>query len=129
MDLCRSLCGIMRSYRQIFQWHEKQDRDETQDFVLKKLSNGFQRIWQDVQTKVKTLVTATPVHGINIDTFIKIVDAIHILIEVGRKFCGSDSDSLEQSIKDQCLAYFQAYHKERLDELQMHLENEGWVSI
>ena len=92
MDLCRSLCGIMRSYRQIFQWHEKQDRDETQDFVLKKLSNGFQRIWQDVQTKVKTLVTATPVHGINIDTFIKIVDAIHILIEVGRKFCGSDSD-------------------------------------
>ena len=76
MDLCRSLCGIMRSYRLIYQWHEKQMQDETQDFVLKKLSNGFQRIWQDVQTKVKTLViSGTPVRGINIDSFIKIIPA------------------------------------------------------
>ena len=128
MDLCRSLGGIMRSYRQIYHFHEMQENDETKDYVLKKLSNGFQRIWQDVQTKVKTLLTAAPIiRGISIDEFIKIVDTIHILIEVGRKFCGSDSDGLQESIKSQCLTYFRAFHKERLDELQMHLENEGWA--
>ena len=55
VDLCRSLCGIMQSYKSIYNWHLKQDADSTsgtQEYVLKKLSNGFPRIWQDVQTKV-----------------------------------------------------------------------------
>ena len=56
VDLCRSLCGIMQSYKSIYNWHLKQDADSTsgtQEYVLKKLSNGFPRIWQDVQTKVQ----------------------------------------------------------------------------
>jgi hypothetical protein len=131
VDLCRSLCGIMRSYRQIFIWHqtlEQQDhQDHNQEYVLKKLSNGFQRIWQDVQTKVRIIVNANSVKGMTIDTFIKLMDTIHMLIEVGRKFCGSESDSLQQSLKEQCLTYFNAYHQERLEELKMHLDNEGWA--
>ena len=50
-----------------------------------------------------------------------------MLIEVGRKFCSSESDSLQQSLKEQCLAYFNSYHLERLEELKMHLDNEGWA--
>ena len=53
VDLCRSLCGIMQSYKSIYNWHVNQDSCGTQEYVLKKLSNGFPRIWQDVQTKVK----------------------------------------------------------------------------
>ena len=52
VDLCRSLCGIMQSYKFIYNWHLKQESGENQEYVLKKLSNGFPRIWQDVQTKV-----------------------------------------------------------------------------
>ena len=125
VDLCRSLCGIMRSYQQIYNFHSLQkDQDE---FVIKKLSNGFQRIWQDVQTKVKVLLTANPVQGINIEDFLKIIDATHLLMEIGKKFCGSGSESLQNSLKEQCLAYFNGYHKERLEELRMHLDNEGWA--
>ena len=126
IDLCRSLAGIMKSYQQIYQWHLAQESQEN-EFVLKKLSNGFQRIWQDVQTKVKVLLTANPVQGINIEDFLKIIDATHLLIEIGRKFCGSDSQSLHNSLKEQCLAYFNSYHHERLEELKMHLDNEGWA--
>lgn len=82
IDLCRSLAGIMKSYQQIYQWHLAQESQEN-EFVLKKLSNGFQRIWQDVQTKVKVLLTANPVQGINIEDFLKIIDATHLLIEIG----------------------------------------------
>ena len=55
VDLCRSLCGIMQSYKSIYNWHVNQDSSGTQEYVLKKLSNGFPRIWQDVQTKVHNL--------------------------------------------------------------------------
>ncbi len=49
------------------------------------------------------------------------------LIEVGHSFCGSASDTLQESLKKQCWSYFQSYHLARLEELQMHLENEGWA--
>ena len=49
------------------------------------------------------------------------------LIEVGHRFCGSASDTLQESLKLQCWSYFHAYHLARLEELRMHLENEGWA--
>ena len=60
VDLCRSLCGIMQSYKSIYNWHVNQDSCGTQEYVLKKLSNGFPRIWQDVQTKVKLTYWKAP---------------------------------------------------------------------
>ena len=51
--------------------------------------------------KVKILVTTNSVKGLSIDNFLKIIDTIHMLIEVGRKFCSSESDSLQQSLKEQ----------------------------
>ncbi len=52
---------------------------------------------------------------------------IHKLIEFGHEFCGSDSDTLQESLKQQCSTYFRRYHRQRLEDLKMHLENEGWA--
>ena len=49
------------------------------------------------------------------------------LFQVGKEFCGHDSETLQDSLQKQCLSYFQAYHVARLDELKTHLENEGWA--
>lgn len=126
VDLCRSLCNIMQSYQLIYDWHRLRSNDQN-DFVLRKLANGFARIWQDVQTKIKVLISSNAqIKHLHIDTFLKIIDTIHLLIEVGHKFCSSNSDSLKQSLKDQCWTYFQNYHEQRLSELNMHLDNEGW---
>ena len=46
---------------------------------------------------------------------------------MGKEFCGHDSETLQESLQKQCLAYFQTYHVARLDELKTHLENEGWT--
>jgi hypothetical protein len=48
------------------------------------------------------------------------------LIQVGEEFCGGKSETLEESIRKQSLNYFRSYHRTRLDELKMFLENEGW---
>ncbi len=50
------------------------------------------------------------------------------LIQVGEDFCPQNPDNLLQdSLKAQCLTYFQNYHNSRLEELKMHLENEGFA--
>jgi hypothetical protein len=55
-------------------------------------------------------------------------------IQVGREFIGDGGgviiaagDTLQESLQKQCLAYFNAYHTSRLDELKTHLENESWT--
>jgi hypothetical protein len=48
--------------------------------------------------------------------------------QVGQEFSGTSSSALLQdSLVTQCRAYFSAYHATRLDELKVHLENEGWT--
>jgi hypothetical protein len=48
-------------------------------------------------------------------------------MKVGKEFSGITSETLQESLQKQCLAYFNAYHRSRLDELRTHLENEGWA--
>ncbi len=52
---------------------------------------------------------------------------VYRLIKFGHCFCGSASDTLQESLKKKCWSYFHSYHLARLEELQMHLENEGWA--
>ncbi len=48
------------------------------------------------------------------------------LIQIGEEFCGSASEGLQDSIRKQSLNYFHNYHRSKMDELRMFLENEGW---
>ena len=45
---------------------------------------------------------------------------------MGEEFCGSASEGLHDSIRKQSVNYFRNYHRSRMDELRMFLENEGW---
>eukprot|EP00095_Tigriopus_kingsejongensis_P008145 snap_masked-scaffold196_size269943-processed-gene-1.9 protein:Tk08145 transcript:snap_masked-scaffold196_size269943-processed-gene-1.9-mRNA-1 annotation:"coiled-coil domain-containing protein 132" len=142
VDLCRALWGIMNSYRLLVDWHERQrdqvacsEDDEAeevcshqeQQYIEKKLATGKTRIWQDVQTKTKIFVLANDISGLGVDHFLEFMDVIHRLIQVGNDFCGSNSDTLQESLKKQCWNYFHIYHLSRLEELTMHFENEGWA--
>lgn len=48
------------------------------------------------------------------------------MIEIGEEFCGSKSEALQDSLKQQSLNYFKTHHQSRLDELRMFLEHEAW---
>ena len=132
----------MLNYRKILDWHQNNemfpDSDSGSDaerlethlqkqYVEKKLDAGLSRIWQDVQTKVRVLVLASNLSEFSIDNFIRFLDIIHRLIQVGKEFSGADSETLHESLQKQCLSYFKTYHTSRLDELKTHLENEGWA--
>uniref|UniRef100_UPI00359015C9 syndetin isoform X2 n=1 Tax=Myxine glutinosa TaxID=7769 RepID=UPI00359015C9 len=141
-DLCKALWEVMHSYRHTMAWHRNQDWGDTtadtsssdnvdiasfdRSYVKKKLENGIGRIWQDVQQKVKTYILGTDLSHFKYDNFIFVLDIINRLMDVGDEFCGSQSEGLQESIRKQSLNYFKNYHRARMEELHMFLENELW---
>uniref|UniRef100_A0A674DC46 VPS50 subunit of EARP/GARPII complex n=1 Tax=Salmo trutta TaxID=8032 RepID=A0A674DC46_SALTR len=135
-DLCKALWEVMLSYHRTMQWHEEHDKedsgtatDETgaadtaeavvdHSYVKKKLEHGLTRIWQEVQLKVKAYLLGRDMSNFKYDGFIVVLDVI--------RFCGSKSELLQESIKRQSVNYFKNYHRTRLEELRMFLENEKW---
>ncbi|XP_041739934.2 syndetin isoform X2 [Coregonus clupeaformis] len=143
-DLCKALWEVMLSYHRTMQWHEEQDKEEAapttdevgaadteeavvdHSYVKKKLEHGLTRIWQEVQLKVKAYLLGTDMSNFKYDDFIVVLDVISRLMQVGEEFCGSKSELLQESIKRQSVNYFKNYHRTRLEELRMFLENETW---
>ncbi|XP_036594519.1 syndetin isoform X4 [Trichosurus vulpecula] len=143
-DLCKALWEVMLSYYRTMEWHEAHDSEDTtrvaegggmagseesnfdRNYVKKKLEHGLSRIWQDVQLKVKTYLFGTDMSTFKYDDFIFVLDIISRLMQVGEEFCGSKSEVLQESIRKQSINYFKNYHRTRLDELRMFLENETW---
>ncbi|KPP73748.1 hypothetical protein Z043_107146, partial [Scleropages formosus] len=95
-------------------------------YVKKKLEHGLTRIWQDVQLKVKAYLLGTDMSNFKYDDFIFVLDIISRLMQVGEEFCSSRSEVLQESVKKQSVNYFKNYHRTRLEELRMFLENETW---
>uniref|UniRef100_A0A673FIQ6 Syndetin-like n=1 Tax=Sinocyclocheilus rhinocerous TaxID=307959 RepID=A0A673FIQ6_9TELE len=144
-DLCKALWEVMLSYHLTMQWHDEHYKEEEttpgaddtsaegsdestvgRSYVKKKLEHGLTRIWQDVQLKVKAYLLGTDVSNFKYDDFIVVLDVISRLMQVGEEFCGSKSELLQESIKRQSVNYFKNYHRTRLEELRMFLENETW---
>ncbi|XP_068189543.1 syndetin [Antennarius striatus] len=137
-DLCKALWEVMLSYHRTMQWHEEHDKKEAsptsdsdesvvdRSYVKKKLEHGLTRIWQDVQLKVKAYILGTDMSNFKYDDFIVVLDIISRLMQVGEEFCSSKSEVLQESIKRQSVNYFKNYHRARLEELRMFLENETW---
>ncbi|XP_053511039.1 syndetin isoform X1 [Artibeus jamaicensis] len=143
-DLCKALWEVMLSYYRTMEWHEKHDNEDgtsasegsnmmsteetnfDRGYIKKKLEHGLTRIWQDVQLKVKTYLLGTDLSIFKYDDFIFVLDIISRLMQVGEEFCGSKSEVLQESIRKQSVNYFKNYHRTRLDELRMFLENETW---
>lgn len=142
LDLCKTLWSFMLSYHQIYKWHEQYDpamhlnaaeQEEpsaeaayNKNYIQQKLDHGLNRIWKEVQERIKSHVLATDLSYFKYDDFIYVLDLVNRLIAVGEEFCKSTSEDLHESIRKQTVKYFKTYHRFRMDELRMFLENEAW---
>lgn len=95
-------------------------------FVKQKLEHGLVRIWQEIQLKLRTLIQSYDMSHYTLEKLIIILKISRRMIEIGQEFCGDDSVELEETLHNRAVHYFRHYHKIRLDELRMYLENESW---
>lgn len=102
--------------------------------------------WQDVQNKTRTfLLSASDLGHFSIDDFLHVLDLVDRLVDIGRQFCSSSSEILQvggakklelfamidlmdfqDAVRQQSIHYFRTFHRGRLDELRVFLENESW---
>ncbi|KAL9965975.1 hypothetical protein ACROYT_G023978 [Oculina patagonica] len=142
LDLCKVLWSLMLNYHQIIKWHEQYDpamhvseaeQEEpsaeatyNKNYIQQKLEHGLNRIWKEIQERIKTHLLAHDLSYFKYDDFIYVLDLVNRLIAVGEEFCGSASEDLHDSIRTQTVKYFKTYHRSRMDELRMFLENDAW---
>lgn len=137
IDLCKSLFKIVLSYYSLVKWHNKHDCDDgekdgnlednfNKQYIKQKLEHNLVKIWQDVESKVSSLLLNSDLASYKFEQFVQVLGVVHRLIEVGEEFCGSKSEELQESIKKQSFNYFKNYHAQRIEELKIFLENESW---
>ncbi|XP_065583263.1 syndetin-like isoform X2 [Artemia franciscana] len=151
LDLCRSMWTLMFNFNRVINWHlsnnilgnialndHQSDDIPTPDdrktsksiddtsYTEQKLNYGKSRVWQDIQTKLKDFLLSVDVSAFRIEELLSILDIIRRLIEVGKEFSGSQSESLQDCLRQQTISYFKNYHFSRFDELKAFLDNESW---
>ncbi|KAL0852784.1 hypothetical protein ABMA27_012591 [Loxostege sticticalis] len=141
LNLCENLFLIMRSYYLLVNWHAKYDEEETvpstsnvfeiernvsREYIRQKLKAGLIRIWHDVQAKVSTFLKSSGLEEYPFEKFIQMLGILRKLTQVAEVFCGDKSDILQDFIKTQSVSYIKNYHRGRMEELKLFLENEGW---
>lgn len=138
--LCKAIWGIVHSYHRVVSWHQNHTSVQTpsadggdfesnlhEQYVRHKLESGLNRLWQDVQARVSTLLVAVPLTHYKFDEFLHVLAIVHRLEQIGEEFCSSASSKLQDSMRTQSTNYFRRYHISRLEELRIFLENEVWT--
>lgn len=94
IDLCKALFKIIVSYYKLVKWHnrqeleeEKNDEDRVDDnkiedsfnkqYIKHKLEHNLQKIWQDVQSKVSSLLMNSDLSSYKFDQFVQVLSVVH----------------------------------------------------
>jgi hypothetical protein len=129
-ELSTCLWKITVNYNQIHQWHTDHLQFESDPVPTalfeQKLQHGRARLWQDVQMKIRTLLSSFDVWHLSTDELLDMLDIVETLVEMGKQFCQSNSEVLRESVRQQSINYFRGFHRGKLDELRVFLENESW---
>ncbi|PRP80852.1 coiled-coil domain-containing protein [Planoprotostelium fungivorum] len=135
------LCDLMFSHYSSIQWHEKYQSihpappanedpsDQQADTSRTGLVEFKTALWEGMQRKVADILSAPAVKSFKIDEFLKILDSVYKFIDIGEQFSSKESHALRVSIKDISKTYFESYHKIRMEDLTIMLENEMWQKV
>ncbi|CAG0890662.1 unnamed protein product [Darwinula stevensoni] len=137
IHLCREMWCILQSYQHIRIWHQTRGKDTPSDveatlsenYIKQKLRRGPARIWGDVQSKVTTFISSADLSGLKLDQFLLILGVVHRLKEIGEELCEGESGiakNLEESVRNQSVAFIEHQLEKSMEELRIFLENEGW---
>ncbi|EFA84727.1 hypothetical protein PPL_01719 [Heterostelium album PN500] len=137
LGILEHLSDLMSSHYQMRMWildtlHKNPDSPD-KDFYIdihKLLFNFKKNMWNTIQKQVKLLLgSCSP--SFKIEEFLKVLESTNQFIEVGHEFLNSTEDSnlLKTTIKEQSFAYFEHFHKQRIEDLRIMLENEMWHKV
>ncbi|KAH7726604.1 Protein VESA-1 [Aphelenchoides avenae] len=90
----------------------------------KGLSDGLYAVFKSASNKYNTLLCCHDLSHLKFDHFIEIVEMSNRFRKFGRHHFGNACGEVAISLEKQTYLYFGQYHRERMEELRMFLENE-----
>ncbi|KYQ89566.1 hypothetical protein DLAC_09518 [Tieghemostelium lacteum] len=96
--------------------------------IFKLMCTNRKPMWNTIQNQVKHLLSAfNP--KFKIEEFLQVLESINQFIQVGREFSQEEANLLRMVMKEKSLAYFEHFHKDRIEDLKTMLENEMWHKV
>ena len=130
-SLCFEISNVIFIYVDIVSTQEKlpsrvsEDAFVSQIILNRKFVQGRTLIWKECEKIFNSLLKVLKFDHFSFENIFHIINIIHTFIEFGRAFCDSTS-TLVESLRILSLDYFQHFHKSRMEDLKIFLENESW---
>ncbi|KAF2069584.1 hypothetical protein CYY_009098 [Polysphondylium violaceum] len=131
LSLLNLLSDLMWSHYMMKNWilvKSQSKEGEEKNFyidIFKLLYSNRKTMWNSIQSQIRHILNSFK-PKFKIEEFLKVLDSINQFIEVGNEFSGEEANILKSIMKEKSLAYFQFFHKKRIDDLKTMLENEIW---
>ncbi|KAM7534592.1 hypothetical protein Aperf_G00000110072 [Anoplocephala perfoliata] len=158
-NLSKALWSILVCYHQMALWHEKasqttdgerascteeQDREKDPDlihepdmvrqwhgYVASKLTLNRGRVWMDVVTRVRPLLTsiANNAKQLGFEEIVTTLNIVNLLVQVGKEFSGHMSFDLLEVLKNSIRGFFDEFHRKHMERLRLFLDHESWEYV
>uniref|UniRef100_A0A0K0DUI2 Syndetin C-terminal domain-containing protein n=1 Tax=Strongyloides stercoralis TaxID=6248 RepID=A0A0K0DUI2_STRER len=133
LEQCTAFVQIFISYHEMIKYCRNSEStllDENFSHSLDvKLSTFCYNFFKIAANKINILLACNDMSYVKFDTFLDIVEFINIFKDFGKKYFGYNCVEITMTLDKQILVYFQRYHKERLEELKLFLENEMFTPV
>ncbi|PAV62132.1 hypothetical protein WR25_07528 isoform E [Diploscapter pachys] len=132
------ICRALIAYHAILKYHsEEEDREKMNEqnksnnnavgkegSILNSLLAAKDSIFSFALEKFTIFIQSCDFAFLKFDILLDIVDMANRFTDFGQKYFLAESSNLISSVEKQIVTYFLRYHRERMDELAMFLENE-----
>lgn len=129
------ICKVLFTYHSILRYHIEEDerlnctqqREGEVGIVQRTLSDSLYSVFRTASMKFNTLLCCHDLSMLKFDHFLDIVEMANRFKHFGRTYFGNLCGEVSISLEKQTHLYFGRYHRERMDELRMFLENEAFA--
>ncbi|KAK0417574.1 hypothetical protein QR680_013088 [Steinernema hermaphroditum] len=130
--VCKVLCG----FHAVLRHHVDEDEriacgslseEDFQGVVQRTLSGNLYSVSKTASAKFNTLLCCHDLSLLKFDQFLDIVEMANGFKKFGREHFGNACGEVSISLEKQTVLYFGRYHRERMEELRMFLENEAFA--
>ncbi|CAI5446239.1 unnamed protein product [Caenorhabditis angaria] len=121
------ICRTLFSYHSVIRFHSQEHLHEVSKEIKRILLENRQKLYLVAVTKIKTLIESRDFVALKFDQLLEIVDMINRFNAIGQQYFCHNSRELLDAVEVRISNYFEKYHRDRLDELIMFIENESFT--
>ncbi|VDO08526.1 unnamed protein product [Rodentolepis nana] len=113
---------VIHGPEMVRQWH---------GYVASKLSPNRGRVWMDVVSRVKPLLSsiANNAKQLGFEEIVATLNIVNLLVRVGKEFAGHMSFDLLEVLKNSIRGFFGEFHRKHMERLCLFLDHESWEYV